>query len=320
MTEQVRIALVGAGMMGSLHARVISQHRDASLVRVVDPDSTRGAPLAERWGSTWVPTLDSFEGIDAVVVATPTEHHAEWGTRCIAEAVPVLVEKPLTGSLEQTELLVSSAIAGSVPLMCGLLERYNPAVMAMHEIVERPLHLNVVRHSPYTPRIATGVMGDLAIHDIDLAVRLAGAEPVDVTAFTADFHPDSGTGSEDVAEVGLRFASGLMATISASRISQRKIRTLQVAELDRLVEVDLLRRDITVYHHVVADFMPGRDTGYRQQTVIDIPVITESREPLATQLDRFLALIAGEIDLTAEALSILPAHRVLDRAARVAAG
>ncbi len=316
MTEQVRIALVGAGMMGSLHARVISQHRDSDLVRVVDPDGDRGRPLAERWGSTWAADLDSFDGVDAVVVATPTAFHFDWGMRCIADRVPVLVEKPLTGSMAQTEQMVSAAIESSVPLMCGLLERYNPAVMAMHEIVEKPLHLNVVRHSPYTPRIATGVMGDLSIHDIDLAVRLAGGEPSEVLAHAADFHPDSGSGSEDVAEISLRFPEGLLATLSASRISQRKIRTLQVAELDRLVEVDLLRRDITVYHHVVADFMPGRDTGYRQQTVIDIPVITESREPLATQLDRFLALIAGEVDLATEARSILPAHRVLDRAAQ----
>lgn len=316
MTEQVRIALVGAGMMGSLHARVISQHRDAVLARIVDPDAEKGRAQAERWGTTWAADLDSFDGIDAVVVATPTAYHFDWGMRCLASGIPVLVEKPLTGSLEQTETLVATAIESSVPLMCGLLERYNPAVMAMHEIVERPLHLNVVRHSPYTPRIATGVMGDLSIHDIDLAVRLAGAEPVDVLAHAADFHPDSGTGSEDVAEIALRFPDSMLATLSASRISQRKIRTLQVAELDRLVEVDLLRRDITVYHHVVADFMPGRDTGYRQQTVIDIPVITESREPLATQLDRFLALIAGEIALAEEARSILPAHRVLHRASQ----
>jgi predicted dehydrogenase len=199
--------------------------------------------------------------------------------------------------------------------MCGLLERFNPAVMKMHEIVTEPIHLNVVRHSPHTPRIATGVAFDLSVHDVDLAVRLADAMPTRVSAHLGCFHPSSPERSEDVAEISMTFTNGMVAALSASRVSQRKLRSLQVAEPTRLVDVDLLRRDITVYHHVTADYLAGRTTGYRQQTVIDIPAILDAREPLAAQLDRFVDLAEGRSDHDVERRTILPPHRVLDQVA-----
>ena len=319
MTAPLRVALVGAGMMGSLHARVLAQHQDTELVMIVDPDRARGEAAAELWDSTWAADIDSFESFDAVVVATPTQFHVPWALRSIASGRPTLVEKPLAPTLAETVELLDAAEAADVPIMCGLLERYNPAVKAMFEIIEAPLHLSVVRHSPHTPRISTGVASDLSIHDIDLAVRVAGMAPVGVSAQISACHPDSPVGSEDIAEISLRFESGLLASLSASRVSQRKIRTLQVAELSRLIEVDLLRRDLTVYHHVGADFLPGRDTGYRQQTVIDIPVISDSREPLASQLDQFVGLVRGELDKDEERASILPPHTVLDQVMKSAA-
>ncbi len=311
--SQLRIALVGSGMMGSLHARVIAQHLATELTLVVDHDATRGLSAAEAWGSKWVPTLDDFDGIDAVVVATPSETHLEWACRALDAGRPTLVEKPLSQDLTEARTLVEASADNDVPLVCGLLERFNPAVLKMHEIVERPIHVNVVRHSPHTPRITQGVAFDLAIHDVDLAIRLAGEMPDDVQAQLVRCHPASPAGSEDIAEIALSFPRGLVAGLSASRISQRKLRTLQVAELDRLIEVDLLRRDITVYHHVGADFLEGRQTGYRQQTVIDIPAILDAREPLVTQLEHFVALARGSADADAERRSILPPHAVLDQ-------
>jgi predicted dehydrogenase len=317
----LRIALVGSGMMGSLHARVIAQHLSTELTFVVDTDATRGLATAESWGSKWVPALDDFDAVDAVVVATPSETHLEWALRALDAGRPTLVEKPLSQDLDEARRLVETSEAADVPLVCGLLERFNPAVLKMHEIVEHPVHVNVVRHSPHTPRITQGVAFDLAIHDVDLAIRLAGERPDSVQAQMVRCHPASPAGSEDIAEIALSFPQGLVAGLSASRVSQRKLRTLQVAELDRLIDVDLLRRDITVYHHVGADFLEGRQTGYRQQTVIDIPAILDAREPLVTQLEHFVALAGGTGDADAERRSILPPHEVLDQimgSARVA--
>jgi predicted dehydrogenase len=312
----VRIALIGAGSMGSYHARVITQSPHAELACIVDPNQEAGRLLAERFDSRWVPKLDDLGPFDAVVVASPTGHHVTWALRALEADKPVLVEKPVSERYEDVEALVAEASRRDVPLMSGLLERFNPALMTLADIVDQPVHITTVRHSPYVDRIATGVAFDLLIHDVDLILRLAGTTPTETKAQFAYVHPKSEPGSEDVAEVSMRFDSGLVSSLSASRVSQRKIRTLEVAELERLVEVDLVRQDITVYRHVGADFLDGAHTGYRQQTVIDIPTIEYRKEPLAAQLDHFVELIQGEADPVAERASLLPPHQVVANAIR----
>ena len=226
----------------------------------------------------------------------------------------------MSENLDDTVLVLDEAGRRDVPIVCGLLERFNPAVMTMHEIVEAPVHLNVLRHSPHTPRIATGVAFDLAVHDIDLALRLGDQMPDTVSAHLARCHPTSPEGSEDIAEITLGFPDGMIAAISSSRVSQRKLRMLYVSELERLIEVDLLRRDITVYHHVTSDYIAGRSTGYRQQTVIDIPAILDAREPLAAQLDHFVALASRHgATTTPSAARSCRRHQVLQQVL-VAAG
>jgi predicted dehydrogenase len=310
-SQPVRMALVGAGTMGSYHARVISQSADAELACIVDPSQANGLELAERFGTRWVPKLDDFGPFDAVVLASPTEYHVGWAKQVLEAGKPLLAEKPLSESVEEVEDLVAEAGRRGVPLMVGLLERFNPALMTVLDIVEEPVHVTTVRHSPYVDRIATGVAYDLLIHDVDLVLRMARQEPADVKAHFAYVHPKSAPESEDVVEATLLFNSGLVASLSASRVSQRKIRTLEIAELDRLVEADLVRQDITVYRHVGADFLSGAQTGYRQQTVIDIPTIEYRKEPLAAQLDHFIALIRGEADAAAELATLVAPHRVV---------
>ena len=165
-----------------------------------------------------------------------------------------------------------------------------------------------MRHSPYLPRIASGVAYDLLIHDVDFMLRLAGSMPDDVTAHFSYAHPYSQPGAEDVIEASLQF-DGMLASLSASRISQRKLRSLVIYELERMIEVDLVRQDITVYRHVGADFLEDGGHGYRQQTVMDIPVVQNAREPLVSQLEHFVALASGEIDATEELDSLRAAAR-----------
>jgi len=307
----LRVVLVGAGAMGSYHARVISQSPDTELACIVDPDASAGTALAERFESRWVPELDDFGPFDAVVIACPTHHHADWATRVLEAGKPLLVEKPLSETLAEVEALVADAERLGVPFTVGLLERFNPALMTVFDIVESPVHVTTVRHSPYVDRIATGVAYDLLIHDVDLVLRMSGQEPTGLTAHFAHVHPKSVNDSEDVAEATLSFNNEMVASLSASRVSQRKIRTLEIAELDRLVEVDLVRQDITVYRHVGADFLSGAQYGYRQQTVIDIPTIEYSKEPLAAQLDHFVDLIQGTADPASELATLVRPHRVV---------
>lgn len=305
-----RIAIVGAGTMGGLHARVVSTSRRAELAGIVDPDATTAAEVARRWDVPYVSDLDDLRDVHAVIVAAPSATHHDLATRIIGAGLPVLVEKPVCPDLDDAIAVVAAAERAGVPLMCGLLERFNPAVLTVLALLEEPVHVIATRHSPYAPRIATGVGWDLLVHDVDLALRCFGAEPERVSSERGYFHPKSRAGAEDVAEAVLGFRGGRLATVSASRIGQRKVRSVTIAEVDRLLELDLLRNDVTIHRHVSNDL--GADgRGYRQQSVIEIPALVSNAEPLAAQLDHFLDLVEGRADLDAERHSILPAHRVV---------
>lgn len=306
-----RILLVGAGSMGSLHARVISQSPFAELVRVVDPSEEIGSALAERFGAPWKPELDNLDGIDGVIVAAATEAHFELAMRVLESSVPLLIEKPVADGLEQTLAILDRSEALSVPMMCGLLERFNPAVVTARALIDSPVHVSATRHSPYVPRIRTGVSWDLLVHDVDLAVGVLGGSPSVISGSLGYFHPLSEPGADDVAEVVIKFDNDRVAQISASRIGQRKVRTMTIHEVNKSIEIDLLRRDVTVYRHISDQAATPDGRGYRQQTVIEIPELSTSQEPLAAQLEHFVGLIGGTIDADFERQSIIPSHRVV---------
>lgn len=307
-----RIALIGAGSMGRNHARIIAESSSAKLATIIDPFEGTGRPVAEQYDARWAPELE-LDDIDAVVVAASTEHHYGIARDVIAAGKPVLVEKPICPSLAQTEEILQAAEDAGTPIMCGFLERYNPAIMTARQMIDEPLYVRADRHSPYAPRIKTGVAWDLLVHDVDLISQLFGSRvPSSIGVEVGNFHPSSLPDAEDVIDVSLGFGSGL-ASASASRLGQRKVRSLVVQSLDHMVEVDLLRRGVTLYRHTtVSEDKPG-GAGYRQMTEMEVPEVT-GREPLATQFERFLGLVAGEVDMDDERRSILPAHRIVESA------
>jgi predicted dehydrogenase len=313
------IAVVGAGAMGALHARVVQSSARAELSVIVEPCEDVGRAVAERFGARWAPDLSGLTGVDAVIVAAATSEHHPIALEVIAAGLPLLVEKPMADNLAESEELVTAAAAAELPLMCGLLERFNSAVVTAARLTRDPVHVSALRYSPYAPRIPTGVAWDLLVHDVDIALRLLGDVPMSVDARFGYFHPRSLGGAEDLAEVQLTFPGGQLASLSASRIGQRKIRSLTITEVDREIEVDLLRQTVTIYRHVNSEAATDDGLGYRQQTVIEIPMMASLGEPLAAQLSHFVDLVEGSADAAAERASILPAHRVVARALDTAA-
>jgi predicted dehydrogenase len=305
------IAVVGTGSMGSLHARVLHNSPRADLAVVVEPREDIGRAVADRFGAAWAPDLDGVSGVDAVIVAAATPAHHDLGLQVIAAGLPMLIEKPVADSLAKSQEIVDASEAAGVPLMCGLLERYNSAVVTAMQLTREPVHVRAVRHSPYAPRIKTGVTWDLLVHDVDIALRILGGEPSSVEAKLGYFHPSSVPGAEDMAEALLTFAGGAFASVSASRIGQQKVRSLTITEVDRAIEVDLLRQSVTLYRHIDSDAATEDGLGYRQQTVIEIPALVQMGEPLGAQLNRFVDLIEGTVDAAEERRSIMPAHRVV---------
>ena len=305
-----RIALVGTGSMGALHARVLSQNERVELVRVVEPREDAGRACAERFGTGWSPVLGDLSDVDAVVLASATESHHPLAVEILEHHKPLLVEKPVANNLAAATEIVALSARLDVPLMCGFVERFNPAVLTALSLMQQPVHVMARRHGPYAPRIRTGVAWDLLVHDVDVALRLFGGAPTRVTSGAGYFHPESAPGAEDAVDAVLSFPGG-MATVSASRVAHRKVRSLVISELDRLIELDLIRRGVTIYRHVSHDSATADGLGYRQQAVIEIPELVSAREPLAAQLDHFLDLIEGEVDPAAERASILPAHEII---------
>ena len=282
--------------MGSRHARVVRESSTAALSCVIDPDERVGMAVAEQHGTRWLPDLDGSELVDAFIVASSTETHSAWVERVVALNKPVLVEKPVATEIHEVRALVEAASAAGVPLMCGFVERFNPAFLQAKEILCEPLYLHAVRRGPRAPRVRSGVAYDLAIHDVDLAIRLFGVTPHTVSARRACLGEESGSDGEDVARLHLGFADGAMAMVLASRIGQRRIRTLSIIEAGRRVEIDLRRQHLAVH---------------RADEVVEIPTMPIRREPLGAQLEHFVDLIRGVADEEAERRSVLPAHEVI---------
>jgi predicted dehydrogenase len=197
--------------------------------------------------------------------------------------------------------------------MCGFLERFNPAILTARQLIEDPIHISTTRHSPYAPRIKTGVAWDLLVHDLDLVTQImAGKKVVRIVGSTGTYHSDSPSNSKDIAECLLTFDNGAIAQSSASRLGHKKVRSMFVTEQDKLTEIDLLRKDVTVYRHVSDQMVEEMSRGYRQQTVIDIPEIVSSQEPLVAQLSHFVDLISGVADADQEREGLLPAHEIVE--------
>ena len=305
------VVLFGAGSMGRNHARIIAASGRANLVGIVDPFEANGTAATAQYGGEWFPAAEeALQRADAVVVAASTEYHYDIAREILDAGVPVLIEKPICPSLEQTEEILAIAERSGVPVQCGFLERYNAGVLAAQHLIEEPIYVRAERHSPYWARIKTGVAWDVLVHDADLISRMYGSQtPEKVNAELGYFHPESLEGAEDVIDLTLRFPGGGIASASASRVGQRKVRRLTIQSLDSMVEVDLLLRSVTKYRHANIESTDGR-AGFKQMTEMEVPEVSGA-EPLAAQFDHFVDLVEGRVDADEERRSILPAHRII---------
>jgi predicted dehydrogenase len=294
--------------MGSNHARVIAESEVAELATIIDTDGTRGLALAERFGCSYARDVDAARGCDGAVVATPTLAHAQQAAALMGAGLPLLVEKPLAPTLDASRSMVADATARGLPLMCGFVERFNPAVTTVLEMFEQPpIHVLTLRHSPATPRTTVSVVFDLLIHDIDLTLRYARADRLPRVASSL---ARRGGDVVEIADCVLDFDGALVGMLSSSRASQRKVRTHLIETARALFEVDLLRQDVTVYEHRTHELVGGAAPSYRAETMVEIPFVRHAGEPLLLQLRHFVRLLEGRVDIAAERDTILAAHEV----------
>jgi predicted dehydrogenase len=242
----LRIGVVGVGVMGSNHARVLAGLAGVTLVGIADPDRKQAEFVAQTLGCAGVATVGELLdlGLDAITIAAPTQLHHEISLACIARGVHVLVEKPIASSVEEGNDIVAAAKRAGVTLMVGHVERFNPAVEAVKQAIrgEDILSIAITRVGPFPPRMSNiGVVIDLAVHDIDLIRWFTDSEIIDVQPQVSSAVAER----EDIALLQFRTASGVLAHINTNWLTPFKARNITVATRGKYVMGDLLTRQVT---------------------------------------------------------------------------
>jgi predicted dehydrogenase len=241
---RLRLAVIGVGHLGKEHARILAGLPDVELVGVADPRAVQAEAVAQRCGTRPYPDhRPLLAQVDAAVVATPTANHHDVAADFLRRGIPLLVEKPLTADLAQAEDLVALAGRHGALLQVGHIERFNPAFEELQRRPLRPRYISAERCSGFTGRSTdVGVVLDLMIHDLDLALALIGAPVRRVEALGAAVLG----GHEDVAQARLTFADGCVADLRASRLHPAAVRSMQVWGVEGFAGLDFTRRRLTL--------------------------------------------------------------------------
>jgi predicted dehydrogenase len=276
--EPLRVAVIGVGHLGKHHARILSTLDGASLVAVVDKLPERAAEIAAAHGTRALTDSRELLGeVDAVSVAVPTELHREIALPFLERGIAVLVEKPMARSLAEADEMIAAARASGATLAVGHTERYNPAVAAVLPLVTSPRFIEVHRLGVFPERsLDIDVVFDLMIHDLDVILSLVRSEVTSVEAVGVPVL----TPRYDIANARLRFASGCIANVTASRISKDRVRKIRFFQPDAYLSIDYAAQEVEGWRLVKRDgARPAIQGG-------PIPVVRD--EPLRLELADFV--------------------------------
>jgi predicted dehydrogenase len=286
--ERLRVAVVGVGHLGRHHARILSTLEGAQLVAVVDTNAERATAAA---ASTGAPARADFREIlgdvDAVTVAVPTELHREVALPFLERGVAVLVEKPMARSLSEADDLIAAARASGATLAVGHTERYNPAVAAVLPLVTSPRFIEVHRLGAFPDRsLDIDVVFDLMIHDLDIILALVRSEVESIEAVGVPVL----TAKYDIANARLRFASGCIANVTASRISKERVRKIRFFQPDAYISIDYAAQEVEGWRLVRKDgarpaieggpLPVARDEPLRRELADFVRAVRDKRPPL----------------------------------------
>lgn len=292
-----RLAVVGVGQLGQHHARILAAMRDVELAGVVDIKPDRAREIAAKYGTAPYADAAALVGrIDGVCIATPTVSHVEVALPFIEAGAAVLVEKPLAASLADADRLVAAAAARGVMLATGHTERFNPAVAAALPHVSRPRFIEIHRLGTFPDRsLDIDVIFDLMIHDLDVLLAVVGSEVAALEAVGVNVL----TPRVDIANARLRFASGCIANVTASRISRDRVRKARFFQHDAYISIDYAAQEVEMYRLVPQNGRPaiqgGRidvatDEPLRRELADFVAAIRERRPPAVTGADGRAAL------------------------------
>jgi predicted dehydrogenase len=281
MSHQLRIAVVGVGYLGHHHARLLAGMKDVHLVGIVDTKPGRAEEIGSRFGAPAFSQLRDLplDRLDAATIAVPTISHLDIAVPLMDAGISVLVEKPLAASLDEADRLIETAARRGVVLAAGHTERFNPAVVAALPLVSNPRFVEVHRLGTFPERsLDIDVIFDLMIHDLDLLLMSVKSEVMSIEAIGVNVL----TPRTDIANVRLRFASGCIANVTASRISRDKVRKVRFFQRESYVSIDYASQEAEIYRLVAENGRPGIKGGK-----LDV----QRDEPLRAELADFVAAV-----------------------------
>src|SRR3984893_17893961 len=242
----LRLGVVGVGVMGANHARVLADLADVKLVGIADSDPKQRELVAQALGCAGYPDVEPLiaGGFDAITIAAPTPLHRDLALTCIRHGVHILVEKPIASTVREGRAIIAAAQRAGVTLMIGHVERFNPAVEAIKNAIrdEDILSIAITRVGPFPPRMSNvGVVIDLAVHDIDLIRWFTDSDIIEVQPQLSNAIAER----EDIALLQFRTASGVLAHINTNWLTPFKARNVTVATRNKYIMGDLLTRQVT---------------------------------------------------------------------------
>jgi predicted dehydrogenase len=300
MNASIRLGVVGTGSMGKNHARIFSEMPGAQFTAILDSNAETARQIAGHYGAKPVSTIEEFaEVVDAATIATPTTTHFDIAKALLDRGKHVLVEKPFTETPEQARALCDLAHERGLVLQVGHIERFNPVMSALEQRLSAPRFIEATRLSPYPGRsLDVGVVLDVMIHDLEIILHLVRSPWAQVDAVGVPILSKR----EDIANVRIRFENGCVANITASRISQDRLRKIRVFQPDAYLSLDyqkqegyLLRlaqegeKESTFLGKLLGAASGGTIvTEFAGKKIVREPVPIEKDEPLKRELVSFV--------------------------------
>ena len=297
----IRFAVVGVGHLGQHHARILSAMPGVELVGVVDIKPGRAEEVAARYGTASFTDASGVIGrVDGVCIATPTVSHVDAALPFLESGAAVLVEKPMAATVADADRLIAAADARGVLLGVGHTERFNPAVAGALSLVSQPRFIEIHRLGTFPDRsLDVDVVFDLMIHDLDILLATVGADVAAVEAVGVNVL----TPRLDIANARLRFSSGCIANVTASRISRDRVRKARFFQRDSYISIDYAARELEVYRLVSSDGGRPVIQGGRVETSGEEPLRLELTDFVAAIRDRRPPAVTGRDGLAALALA-----------------
>ena len=256
--ERLKIGIVGVGHLGSLHTKMLAEIPDAHLVGLYDIDADKAGRVAREFKTTSFKRLeDLLEAVDAVTIATTTTSHFEIAQLAMSKGKHLFIEKPITQSIEEADKLSRLARERKLLVQVGHIERFNPAILALEKYEIKPMFVESHRLAQFNPRgTDVAVVLDLMIHDIDIILSFVKSPVVRIDANGVAVVSES----VDVANARLQFENGCVANVTASRISQRKMRKMRLFQRDEYISIDFLEGMAEVFRLVGEDEPEAKGT------------------------------------------------------------